>query len=156
MWKRIATITLLAALSGCGSHALVGAWRSRIQFSSGYFTNVKDLEFLYVFNRGGTMTESSNYDGAPPVPPAYGAWRALDTRHFEAVYWFYTTKPPEKPDQLNQGWTPAGHGELTEQFELASNGKSFESTIKLKMFDGAGHPLPGGGQAVGHAIRIDF
>lgn len=156
MQKNIVTITLLAALSGCGSDALVGAWRSQIQFSSGDFANVKDLEFLYVFNRGGTMTESSNYDGAPPVPPAYGAWRSLDARLFEAVYWFYTTKPPEKPDQLSQGWTPAGHGELTEHLKLAPNGKSFESTINLRMFDGAGRPLPGGGQAVGHAKRIDF
>ena len=55
---------------------LVGAWRSRIQFSSGDFAPVKDLEFLCVFNRGGTMTESSNYDSAPPVPPAYGVWRS--------------------------------------------------------------------------------
>ena len=36
---------------------------------------MKDLEFMYVFNVGGTMTASSNYDGAPPVPPAYGVWR---------------------------------------------------------------------------------
>ena len=48
---------------------LVGAWRSNLQFSEGTFAALKDLEFLYVFNAGGTMTESSNYDGAPPVPP---------------------------------------------------------------------------------------
>lgn len=54
---------------------LVGAWRSSLQFESGAFAAIKDLEFMYVFNEGGTMMESSNYDGAPPVPPAYGVWQ---------------------------------------------------------------------------------
>ena len=41
---------------------LVGEWRAHLQFTSGAFAPVKDLEFMYVFNQGGTMTESSNYD----------------------------------------------------------------------------------------------
>ena len=41
---------------------LVGQWRAKLQFTSGAFAPVKDLEFMYVFNLGGTMTESSNYD----------------------------------------------------------------------------------------------
>ena len=54
------------------SDELVGAWRSNVQFKSGAFASITDLEFMYVFNAGGTLTESSNYDGVPPVPPAYG------------------------------------------------------------------------------------
>ena len=54
---------------------IVGAWKGKVQFKSGAFAEVKDIEFMYVFNAGGTMTESSNYDGAPPVPPAYGIWK---------------------------------------------------------------------------------
>src|SRR5713101_6199191 len=52
-----------------GHDMLVGAWRGRVQFRAGPFAAVKDLEFMYVFNAGGTMTESSNYDASPPVPP---------------------------------------------------------------------------------------
>ena len=72
---------------------LVGAWRSSLQFTSGAFASITDLEFMYVFNQGGTLTESSNYDGAPPVPPAYGAWRAISATEFEAKYEFYVTAP---------------------------------------------------------------
>ena len=39
----------------------------------------KDLEFMYAFNVSGTMTESSNYDAAPPVPPAYGVWKKVES-----------------------------------------------------------------------------
>ena len=56
------------------SDFLVGAWRGEVQFETGAFAAVPDLEFLYVFNAHGTMTESSNYDAAPPVTPAYGVW----------------------------------------------------------------------------------
>ena len=111
---------------------------------------------MYVFNHGGTMTESSNFDSAPPVPPAYGAWRSTGSRRFEAVYEFYTTRPPEKPEQVAQGWAPAGRGELTERIELAADGNSFESTIHLRLLDAAGNPLPGGGEAAGKATRIRF
>ena len=78
-WLFLALV-LLCLLPGCGSPALVGAWKSNIQFKDGAFAEVKDLEFLYVFNAGGTMTESSNYDGSPPVPPAYGAWKEVGPR----------------------------------------------------------------------------
>ncbi len=37
---------------------LVGAWRTRVQFTDGDFAAVKDLEFLIAFNLGGTMNES--------------------------------------------------------------------------------------------------
>ncbi len=34
--------------------ALVGAWRSSLQFESGAFAPVQDLDLMYVFNAGGT------------------------------------------------------------------------------------------------------
>jgi hypothetical protein len=42
----------------------VGQWRARLQIRNGDFAAVGDLESMYVFNAGGTMTESSNYDAA--------------------------------------------------------------------------------------------
>lgn len=71
-----------------GSPGLTGAWRSKIQFTSGGYSSIKDLDFLYVFNAGRTMTESSNYDAAPPMPPACGVWRKIGPHEFEAKYVF--------------------------------------------------------------------
>jgi hypothetical protein len=156
MTPRLALLIPFLLLAGCASEPLTGAWRSQVSGSSGYFSTVKDLEFLYVFNKGGTMTESSNYDAAPPGPPAYGVWRTLGPGQFEAVYVFFPTRPPEKTDQVTQGWAPAGRGQLRERIKLARDAKSFESTITLQLFDPAGHPAPGGGQADGRATRIDF
>jgi len=135
---------------------LVGAWRSTVQFQDGAFAQIKDLEFLYAFNAGGTMTESSNYDSAPPVPPAYGVWRSLGSARFECVYIFYMTKPPEDATQIAGGWAPAGRGELVERIELAADGRAFNSTLTLTLFDEAGAPVEGGGRATGHAVRIGF
>jgi hypothetical protein len=162
----------LALLSGCvatqsnespsGSStrvsSLVGAWRSRVHFTSGAFAIVKDLEFLYVFNAGGTMTESSNYDGSPPVPPAYGVWRNVGPRVFEAKYLFYATKPPAKFEEIagGGGWPPAGHGELVERITVAPDGQSFTSTIQYAAFDNANKPVEGGGNATGSGARIKF
>src|SRR6266850_5140732 len=81
------------------SSDLVGEWRAQLQFTSGAFAPVKDLEFMYVFNQGGTLTESSNYDASPPVPPAYGIWRKVGNKEFEAKYEFYVTKPPTSFDE---------------------------------------------------------
>ena len=78
---------------------LVGAWRSKIVFRSGPLAEMKDLEFLYAYNAGGTMTESSNYDeAANSSPPAYGVWKQTDPRTFETKYVFYTTKAPGPGD----------------------------------------------------------
>ena len=87
---------------------LVGEWRAQLQFTSGAFASIKDLEFMYVFNQGGTMTESSNYDASPPVPPAYGIWRKVGAREFEAKYEFYVTKAPATFDEIAKGggWGP--------------------------------------------------
>jgi hypothetical protein len=159
------TTVILAALlllSGCSAKppagGLAGAWRAQIQFSDGAFAAMKDLEFMYVFNAGGTLTESSNYDGAPPVPPAYGVWRPVGPGQYEAKYLFYITKPPARLEDMTggAGWLPAGHGIFTERIRLAEDEKSFESTITYEAFDQAGKPMPGGGAATGRGVRIGF
>lgn len=159
---RVAFWLALPVSAGCTATTtqgeLVGAWRSQVQFSGGAFAAMKDLEFMYVFNAGGTLTESSNYDGAPPVPPAYGVWREVGPKQYEARYLFYTTKAPARLEDMTGGggWLPAGHGVFTERIRLDDNGKSFESTITYEAFDQSGKPVAGGGDATGHAVRIDF
>jgi len=152
----------LATLAGCARtpvpappSALVGAWRSSVQFHGGAFAAIKDLEFLSVFNAGGTMTESSNYDGLPPVPPAYGEWRATGPDRFEAKYTFFTTNPPKDVSSLatGGGWSPGGSGVLTERFQVAADGKSYDSNLTLELFDATGKPAPGGGEASVHGVR---
>ncbi len=154
--RKGAACLVLVCLGGCASQpALVGAWKSNVQFKDGAFAEVKDLEFLYVFNAGGTMTESSNYDGAPPVPPAYGAWKQVGPQTFEAVYVFFTTKPPEKVEDLAKiGWGPAGRGDLTERITVSEDGKLFESEMDLVLYDQKGKMVSGGGKAVGSGVRI--
>ena len=58
---------------------------------------------MYSFNQGGTMTESSNYDASPPVPPAYGIWRKVGAREYEAKYEFYVTTAPKDFDAIAKG-----------------------------------------------------
>ena len=161
MHKAFLSVLLLAA--GCAAPrqetapALVGAWRSSLQFTSGAFASIKDLEFMYVFNAGGTLTESSNYDGAPPVPPAYGAWRMIGPNEFEAKYEFYVTAPaPAEAFKTGAGWLPSGRGVFTERITLAPEGQSFTSTIKYEAFDMKGQPVAGGGDATGRGVRIGF
>jgi hypothetical protein len=155
------TAVLLAA--GCAAPppaappALVGAWRSSVQFESGAFASVRDLEFLCVFNAGGTMTESSNYDAAPPVPPAYGVWREVGPDEFEARYEFFPTAPTTTADFLKGGgWLPAGRGILTERIKLAPEGQTYTSTIRYEALGVHGEPIEGGGTARGRAERIRF
>ncbi len=125
-----ALVALLAvAVSARAAEAtndLVGAWRGGAQFASGDFASVKDLDFMYVFNAGGTMIESSNYDGAPPVPPAYGVWRKVAGRKFQAKYAYYMSKAPANFEEIAKGggWSPGGHGVLTQEITLAADGKS--------------------------------
>jgi hypothetical protein len=154
-----------ASLAGCApssapapGRSLVGAWKSQVQFTGGVLAPVKDLAFLYVFNAGGTMTESSNYDATPPVPPAYGEWRSTAANRFEAKYTFFTTSPPTdaKAFAAGAGWPPAGSGILTERITLADDGRSYDSAITLEMFDAAGKPVSGGGEAAAHGTRAGF
>jgi hypothetical protein len=137
---------------------LIGQWRSRLQFTSGAFAPVKDLEFMYVFSPGGTMTESSNYDAAPPVPPAYGIWRKVGPREFEAKYEFYVTKAPAAFADIAKGggWGPAGRGVFVERISLSEDGGSFTSRITYDQFDTAGKPAEGGGEATGRGVRLRF
>jgi hypothetical protein len=137
---------------------LAGEWRAQLQFTSGAFAPIKDLEFMYVFNQGGTMTESSNYDASPPVPPAYGIWRKVGDNKYEAKYEFYVTKPPASFDDIKNagGWGPAGRGIFVEQITLSPDGKSFTSKIKYDQFDAAGKPAEGGGVATGKGVRLTF
>ena len=162
-WLCLATIlSLPACVSSTRSDpmhgdALVGAWRSKIQFTSGAFAGITDLQFMTVFNAGGTLTESSNYDGAPPVPPAYGVWRRIGPDRYEATYEFYSTRPPARLDEVTtSGWLPAGRGRFVERIALAPDGRSYTSTIRYTAFGTNGEPVDGGGEANAHATRIGF
>lgn len=160
-WIHIGIASLLLLGAGCGSRSgappLVGAWQSSVQFQSGGFAPVHDLKFLYVIHADGTLTESSNYDAAPPVPPAYGVWRIVRPNEFEARYVFYTMAPsPPDAFKTGAGWTPSGHGVLTERFQVSADGSAFTSTIRYEPFDGAGKPAAGGGTAEGRGARIRF
>ena len=147
-----------AARDSAAAPELAGEWRASLQFTSGAFAAVKDLEFMYVFNQGGTMTESSNYDAAPPVPPAYGIWRNVGPKQFEVKYEFYVTKAPAAFDEIVKGggWGPAGRGVFVERITLSKDGKSFTSKIKYDQFDTAGKPGEGGGEATGKGVRLTF
>ncbi|MGH8583254.1 MAG: hypothetical protein ACREWG_10815 [Gammaproteobacteria bacterium] len=166
---RLLVLSALVGVAGCpqpkpaaGSDAaapdLAGEWRAQLQFSSGAFASVKDLEFMYVFNPGGTLTESSNYDAAPPVPPAYGIWRKVGAREFEAKYEFYVTKPPAAFDEIAKGagWLPAGRGVFVERITLSEDGNSFTSKTRYDAFDTAGQPAEGGGDAEGRGVKLTF
>ena len=159
-------IGLLFGLSACSpggvetasQPALVGAWRSQVDIQSGSFVGIEDFELMEVFNAGGTMTESSNYDAAPPTPPAYGIWREVGPRRYEARYEFFAMRipAPDEVDAASGGWFPNGHGVLTEQIELSDDGNSFTSSIEYTLFDQDGSELEGGGSAEGHGTRMVF
>jgi hypothetical protein len=136
--------------------ALVGAWKGPVQFKTGAFAAVKDLDFLYVFNAGGTMTESSNYDALPPVTPAYGVWKKTGPHQYEARYIYYWTKPPAALDEITKGggWSPGGHGVLTQKIILSDDGNSFDSTIRYEVFDQAGKPTDPASEATAKAVRV--
>ncbi len=138
--------------------SLVGAWQGHVQVRTGAFAAVKDLGFLYVFNAGGTMTESSNYDDVPPVPPAYGIWKKTGPREYLARYSFFLTKAPAEFKQITEGggWMPAGHGVLVEKITLSADGNSYHSTLTLDTFDASGKPVETGTEAVATATRMRF
>jgi hypothetical protein len=146
------------AASDTVSTDLSGEWRAQLQFTSGAFASIKDLEFMYAFNQGGTMTESSNYDASPPVPPAYGIWRKVGDNQYEAKYEFYVTKPPAAFDEIVKGggWGLAGRGVFVERITVSADGKSFTSKIKYDQFDTAGKPAEGGGEATGKGVKLAF
>ena len=156
-----AVLALLSLSSGCApkteSAPLIGAWRSTVRFETGAFAEITDLEFMYVFNAGGTLTGSSNYDGAPPVPPAYGVWRAIGPNAFEARFEFFSTEPSRGDAFIEgAGWPPSGRGVITERIEVSPDAKTFTSTMRYEAFGKRGEPVEGGGTARGEGVRIEF
>lgn len=147
-----------AGKSAADGPTLAGAWQARVQFQSGAFAGVKDLAFMYAYAADGTLMESSNYDAAPPVPPAYGNWRHVAGNQFEARYVFFTTRlaTPAESAAASGGWLPAGHGELSERITLAADGQSYEAAITVALFDAADKPIEGGGAGTVHARRMTF
>jgi len=137
---------------------LAGAWKGKVQFKTGAFAGVTNLEFMWVFNDGGTMNESSNYDGAPPVPPAYGIWKKTGEKQYEARYEFYWTQIPESVGDIikSGGFTPGGYGVLSEKIILSEDGKSYSSTIKYNLFDQNGKQTVFNDEATAEAIRMEF
>jgi hypothetical protein len=103
------------------------------------------------------MTESSNYDGAPPVPPAYGIWREVGQNQFEARYEFYSTRLPDSADgmALGAGFLPAGRGILTEKIALSADGNAFSSQIRLELLDKSGVKIDSG-EATSTGRRVTF
>jgi hypothetical protein len=154
----IAVPNTFAAETGKGADNIVGAWRGRVQFTSGAFAETKNLEFMYAFNVGGTMTESSNYDAAPPVPPAYGVWRKVGFRKYEARYQFFQSKAVTTAEELVKagGWGPDGYGILVQKVTLSADGNSFDSRITLELFDKDGKPMSGGGEGSASGQRLRF
>jgi hypothetical protein len=148
----------LAAETGNSGDNLIGAWRGKVQFASGALAETKDLEFMYAFSAGGTMTESSNYDSAPPVPPAYGVWRKVGPRKFEAKYQFFQSKAVASADELvkDGGWVPDGYGLLAQKMTLSADGNSFESRITLELYDKNGKPAAGGGEGTATAQKLRY
>ena len=137
---------------------LVGAWKGKVQFKTGAYAEVKDFAFMWVFNNGGTMTESSNYDGVPPTPPAYGIWKKTGDKQYEARYEFYFTKIPASFEDVIKagGFPPAGYGVLSEKITLSDDGHSYSSTIKLSLFDQTGKQIVFNDEATAEAKRMEF
>ena len=135
---------------------IVGAWRSQVQFKSGPFAAAKDLEFFMSINDGGTMTESSNYDGMPPVPPAYGAWKKIGANTYKLRYEYFNSKPPKNIDEIvnGGGWSPGGRGVIVEIVKLSQDGSSFTSELTFVLRDEIGKEIPGGGNASAKGVRI--
>ncbi len=137
---------------------LTGAWRAQMHFDSGAFAGVSDLEFMFVYNAGGTLTESSNYDAAPPVPPAYGIWRQSAPGRFQSKYVFYITKAPASFQDITKGggWSPDGSGVFTEDITLAADGNSYTAKVTYVALDVHGKPAAGGGAGSATGTRITF
>ena len=102
------------------------------------------------------MTESSNYDASPPVAPAYGVWRRVGARLYEAKYEYFWVKAPASFDEIAKGggWTPGGRGVLSQAITLSSDGDSFDSTIRYEVFDQRGRPTEAGSEATAKGERI--
>jgi hypothetical protein len=165
-WTVITVLLLVvsaAANLSCGnapapdSEQLVGAWKGPVQFSDGMFAAINDFEFMRVYNAGGTMTESSNYDGVPPTPPAYGVWRKNTDGSYFARYQFYWNNMPASFEEMteNGGFSPGGYGVLTENITLSDDGNSYKARISAVLFDKSGTRIDSA-QGDASAERITF
>ena len=137
---------------------IVGAWKGKVQFNTGVYAEIKDFEFMWVFNSGGTMTESSNYDGVPPTPPAYGIWKKTGDKQYEARYEFYWNKVPASFEDLAKagGFPNTGYGVLSEKITLSDDGKAYGSTIKFNLFDQSGKQTVSNEEGTVEARRMEF
>ncbi len=156
-------ILLFSVLFSCNENKndtdnIVGAWKGKVQFKTGAFAEIKDWEFMWVFNNGGTMTESSNYDGVPPTPPAYGIWRKTGDKQYEARYEFFVNIVPASFEELVKagGFPPAGYGVLSEKIILSEDGRSYSSIIKINLFDKTGKQTVFNDEATAEAKRMEF
>jgi hypothetical protein len=155
---------LLIILFSCGEQKnpqkedIVGAWKGKVQFKTGIYAEIKDFEFMWVFNSGGTMTESSNYDGVPPTPPAYGIWKKTGEKGYEARYEFYWNKVPDSFEDLAKGggFPNVGYGVLSEKITLSDDGHSYRSTINFNLFDHTGKQTVFNDEATAEAKRMGF
>jgi hypothetical protein len=113
---------------------------------------------MYAFVAGGTMTESSNYDAAPPVPPAYGVWRKTGARKYEAKYRFYQSRAVSSAEEIVKGggWAPDGYGVVSQTITLSADGNSFDSKITFELFEKDGKVMAGGGEGVASGKRMAF
>lgn len=134
---------------------LVGAWRTQVQFKGGALADLHDLEIMYSFNEGGTLTQSSNYDGTPPVPPGYGLWRQTGPRTFELKYASYAPAKFVKAGR-KAAWVPSGRGLYTETLQLSADSSTYTSRIVYDLVDPSGAPVPGGGEGEASGSRITF
>ena len=69
LWAALLLTTTLACSAPpdrvpTSTPALVGAWRPTLRFESGALAGIENLEFMYVFNAGGTMTDTFIVDRA--------------------------------------------------------------------------------------------
>lgn len=154
----LSIVVTVSAQTNNGGDDLAGAWRGSVQFTTGAFAPTKGLEFMYAFNPGGTMTESSNFDALPPVPPAYGVWKKNGPRTYTAKYQFYQSGPASSAEQLikNGGWLPDGYGEIVQTITLSPDGNTFTSRLTLELFNKEGKVIPGGGEGTGKGTKIRF
>jgi len=58
------------------------------------------------------------------------------------------------PQEQGGGWSPGGHGVLTQSITLSEDGNSFDSTIKYEVFDQAGKPTDPASEASAQGARI--
>jgi hypothetical protein len=79
------------------------------------------------------MTESSNYDGVPPVPPAYGCGKRSaqtssrrDTSSSPRSHPLVSRKSP-----VGGGMDADGHGVLTETITLSADGRFIDLDYPL-------------------------